>query len=72
MKICFHFLSAAGEDGIFKPVEARIEGERVIIETGDERPYQVRYAWQPFTRANLVNKDGLPASTFLCGNISVN
>ena len=24
----------------------------------------VRYAWQPYTRANLVNTTGLPASTF--------
>ena len=27
-------------------------------------PKVVRYAWQPFTRANLVNEEGLPASTF--------
>jgi len=27
-------------------------------------PRYVRYAWQPFTRANLVNSDSLPASTF--------
>ena len=65
---CFE---TAGEDGIFRPVEARIEGEQVIIETGDGIPHQIRYAWQSFTRANLVNKDGLPASTFLCGNIPV-
>lgn len=29
-----------------------------------ENPRFVRYGWQPFTRANLVNADGLPASTF--------
>lgn len=29
-----------------------------------KHPRYVRYGWQPFTRANLVNKDGLPASTF--------
>ena len=27
-------------------------------------PTLVRYAWQPYTRANLVNGTGLPASTF--------
>ena len=27
-------------------------------------PVSVRYAWQPFTRANLVNDKGLPCSTF--------
>ena len=29
-----------------------------------KHPRYVRYAWQPFTRANLVNSDQLPASTF--------
>ena len=28
-------------------------------------PTKVRYAWQPFTTANLVKSAGLPASTFL-------
>ena len=28
------------------------------------RPLYVRYGWQPFTRANLVNEVGLPCSTF--------
>ena len=27
-------------------------------------PRYVRYGWQPFTRANLINREGLPASTF--------
>ena len=27
-------------------------------------PKLVRYGWQPFTRANLVNEAGMPASTF--------
>ena len=29
-----------------------------------KEPETVRYGWQPFTRANLVNGAGLPASTF--------
>lgn len=29
-----------------------------------KEPQYVRYGWQPFTRANLVNGEGLPASTF--------
>lgn len=28
------------------------------------KPRFIRYGWQPVTRANLVNQDGLPASTF--------
>ena len=53
----------AGEDGIFTPTEARIEGNTVILRSVG-RPTHVRYGWQPFTRANLVNGAGLPASTF--------
>ena len=29
-----------------------------------EEPHYIRYGWQPVTNANLVNGDGLPASTF--------
>ena len=55
----------AGEDQMFYPAKAVIEGDRVKIwsEKGKE-PKIVRYGWQPFTRANLVNGAGLPASTF--------
>ena len=28
------------------------------------KPEFVYYGWQPFTNANLVNSEGLPASTF--------
>ena len=35
-----------------------------IINTSISNPRFVRYAWQPVTRANLINSDGLPASTF--------
>lgn len=53
----------AGPDGIYHPAGARIEGSDVIIDA-TLSPLQARYAWQPFTRANLINGDGLPASTF--------
>lgn len=51
-------------NGIFRPAKAWIEGDKVIIGTDGTSPHYVRYAWQPFTRANLVNGAGLPASTF--------
>ena len=55
----------AGKDGIFHPAEARIEGNSVLLTCSEvTEPAEVRYAWQPFTRANLVNGAGLPASTF--------
>lgn len=55
----------AGADGLFVPAKATIAGEEVkVIAPSVKDPKQVRYAWQPYTNANLVNKDGLPASTF--------
>lgn len=44
---------------------ARIEADEVIINApSGERVKTVLYAYQPFTRANLCNGAGLPASTF--------
>lgn len=56
----------ATEPGLFFPAEATIEGSlvRLKIPAAVSRPRLVRYGWQPFTRANLVNNANLPASTF--------
>ena len=56
----------AGHDGSFVPAEAQIiDGKTVKIWSDQiQNPRFVRYGWQPFTRANLVNEAGLPASTF--------
>lgn len=52
-------------DGLFYPAQAHIEGNKVILSSDSvSNPQYVRYGWQPFTRANLVNQDNLPASTF--------
>lgn len=56
-------IEIAGKDKIFRPVTAVIKNGKVIIEV-TEKPKYIRYAWQPFTRANLVNQSGFPASTF--------
>lgn len=53
----------AGKDKIFHPVSAVIENGKVILDV-QSMPHYIRYAWQPYTRANLVNSSGLPASTF--------
>lgn len=59
---CFEI---AEEDGLFYPALVKIEGSKVRLSSPEVKaPRYVRYAWQPFTRANLVNKEGLPASTF--------
>ena len=55
----------AGEDQIFYPAKAVVEGNKVKVWSDKiKEPRIVRYGWQPFTRANLVNGAGLPASTF--------
>jgi sialate O-acetylesterase len=54
----------AGSDGVFAPADAAIAEEKVILSSDVEAPEYVRYAWQPYTSANLVNGEGLPASTF--------
>ena len=43
--------------------DIRIEENRIIIEICGT-VQRVRYAWKPYTDANLVNEAGLPASTF--------
>ncbi len=55
----------AGEDEMFYPAQAVVEnGEVKVWSDKVKNPIVVRYAWQPFTRANLVNGVGFPASTF--------
>ena len=41
----------------------KFQGNSIIIE-GFGKAQRVRYAWKPYTDANLVNETGLPASTF--------
>ena len=63
---CFEM---ASEDEKFVPAEAVIRDGKVVLTSEIRSPRYVRYAWQPFTRANLVNGDDLPASTF-CAPVS--
>ena len=58
---CFE---VAGVDGVFVPAAAVIADDKVILTSDVDSPEYVRYAWQPYTSANLVNGENLPASTF--------
>lgn len=52
-------------EGLFEPAVAEVENNRLKVYSAKiKNPRYVRYGWQPFTRANLVNGAGLPASTF--------
>ncbi len=55
----------AGEDRQWKPAQARIAGDRVIVSSPDvAKPVAARYAWENFPTCNLYNGAGLPASPF--------
>ena len=59
-------IEVSGKAGAFIPVSAdemKIEGNTITIATAT--PWKrVRYAWEAYTEANLVNETALPASTF--------
>ena len=55
----------AGEDQQWKPAEARIVGDTVVISSSEvTKPVAVRYAWSADPVCNLFNEAGLPASPF--------
>ena len=55
----------AGPDRKFRPAEARIEGEEVVVWSPEvPRPAAVRYAWADNPAATLYNRENLPASPF--------
>ncbi len=59
-------LEAGGIAGSLQEIPSeniKFDGNRIIIE-GYSHAHRVRYAWKPYTDANLVNDAGLPASTF--------
>lgn len=52
-------------EGLYYPAVAEIVGDQIKVYSKEvKKPCYVRYGWQPFTRANLLNGAGLPASTF--------
>lgn len=55
----------ADNDGIYYPAEAIVKGIAITLHSNEVKNIKaVRYGWQPFTHANLINGAGLPASTF--------
>jgi sialate O-acetylesterase len=57
--------TVAGEDRVFHPAEAMIEGDKVVVSSDKvEKPVAVRYGWANYPLGNLWSKGGLPASPF--------
>ncbi len=64
--------SIAAEDGNFIWADAHISGNKVLVSAKSiTNPVAVRYAWADNPeRANLYNREGLPATPFQTGNIN--
>lgn len=55
----------AEDEGLYEPATVEVTAGGLRLSRPDmSHPRYVRYGWQPYTRANLVNAAGLPASTF--------
>lgn len=58
-------VEVAGADGAFVAATAvSTQGETLIVTSPVSNPKAVRYGWVPWSQGNLVNGEGLPASTF--------
>lgn len=54
------------DEGYFRSINANILNNKVIIDIPKNKIVnKVVYGWKPYSRANLVNGAGLPASTFM-------
>ena len=59
-----HF-EIAGDDQIYHPAKARIDGETLVVSSSKvSSPVAVRFAWSNIAEPNLFNAEGLPASSF--------
>ena len=57
--------TVAGEDRVFHPAEAVIDGETLLVRSDAvAHPVSVRYCWGTTDVGNLFNGAGLPASSF--------
>lgn len=55
----------AGEDQVFYPADAKIEGKTVVVSSSKvKNPVAVRFAWKAIPEPNLFNNENLPASPF--------
>jgi len=58
-------LQIAGDDLVFVTAKSTIKNGILTVWTSEiKNPRYVKYGYTPFTKGNLINKFGLPASTF--------
>ncbi len=58
-------LEIAGQDAIFRPASGILKRKTLIIKEPGRKITALRYGWKPYSRGNLVNESGLPASLFM-------
>ncbi len=59
-----HF-QVAGEDRVFHPAQASLDGTSLLVASeAVAAPMAVRFAWGAADQPNLMNSEGLPASSF--------
>ena len=59
------YFTIAGEDKVFVPAKAQIDGDSILVSSDQvAKPIAVRFAWGSADAPNLMNKAGLPASSF--------
>lgn len=64
--------TVSGNDGIFVPANAIIDGETILINSPSvDKPIAARYAFVDFPHCNLVNGSELPASSFRTDNFII-
>ncbi|MCZ7648209.1 MAG: hypothetical protein M5U26_23610 [Planctomycetota bacterium] len=64
--------AVAGADGVFRPAEARIEGDTVVVSSPEVAvPVHVRYAFVDGPNVNLFSAAGLPMVGFRTDNFGV-
>ena len=60
-----HDFEIAGEDNEFYDAHAKIINNKLRLHSKNvKKPIHVRYGWKNWTVGTLVNKEGLPASSF--------
>lgn len=58
-------IQIAGADKIFKSAKSTIKNDILEVWHPDiKNPRYIKYGYTPYTEGNLINKSGLPASTF--------
>ena len=59
---CF---TIAGEDKVFVPAKAEVDGDSIVVSSDQvAKPVAVRFGWGSADAPNLMNREGLPPSSF--------